>query len=101
MVFGPMVILRFSRMAARTSASHTKAAGCGGGSAFAGAASAGPSVSSQLYPPELLEPLRRERKRSTTPAAALATTDCVTGAEQYAPTTHTSVLLPRTQYRVL
>ena len=66
MVFGPTAILRFSRMAARTSASHTKATGWGGGSVSGGAEGTGPCVFSQLYPPELLDPLRRERKRSTT-----------------------------------
>ena len=79
MVFGPIAILRFSFIAARTSASHTKATGLGGGLA-GGVTGAGTSVVSQLYPPELLEPPRRERNRSTTLAAGLATTEGVTGA---------------------
>src|SRR5215472_12579619 len=58
MVLGPMAIFRFSRMAARTSASQTKSAGCnasGGGSALKGAGIAeldepAPEVVSQLNP---------------------------------------------------
>ena len=42
MVLGPIIILRFSRMAVRTSASHTKSTGFGAGSGWdGGAASAG------------------------------------------------------------
>jgi len=36
MVFGPMKILRFSRMASRTSDSHTNGTGAGGAADFGG-----------------------------------------------------------------
>ena len=84
MVFGPTAILRFSLIAARTSDSHTNVTGRGGGLAGAGVTGAGTSEFSQLYPPDLLEPPRRERNRSTTPAAGLATTEGVTGAGVWA-----------------
>ena len=80
MVLGPMAIFRFSRMAARTSASQTKSAGCnasGGGSALKGAGIAeldepAPEVVSQLNP--VFSPAdRRERNRSTTSAARCET----------------------------
>jgi len=80
MVFGPMAIFRFSRMAARTSASQTKSAGCiggGGGSAGEGAGIAeleapAPEEVSQLNP--VFSPAdRRERNRSTTSVARCET----------------------------
>ena len=81
MVLGPMAIFRFSRMAARTSASQTKSAGSagagGGGSAGEGAGIAeleapAPEAVSQLNP--VFSPAdRRERNRSTTSAARCET----------------------------
>jgi hypothetical protein len=78
MVFGPITIFRFSRMAACTSASHTKSTGLGvgfgGGATVAGwAGSTGHAVVSQPYPPWPAAP-RRARKRSTTSFAAFDTT---------------------------
>src|ERR1035441_2482372 len=78
-------MLRFSWIAWRTSASQTNSAGLGGGAAGGGGVFA-PGSASQLYPSDFCATLgepagavpRRARKRSTTSAATLATTDCRT-----------------------
>ena len=73
-VLGPMYILRFSRMAERTSSSQTKSTGFGAGGAggLGTATSIGHSVASQPYPPDGEPAPRRARKRSTTLADTLA-----------------------------
>ena len=73
-VFGPMTIFRFSRIAARTSASHTKLTGFSTGGA-AGVGSVGHCGASQPYPLLGGSLARRARNRSTTSAATLGITD--------------------------
>src|SRR5207249_4698024 len=75
-VLGPIRILRFSRMASRTSASHTNSAGFGAGSEGVSCGA------SQPYPPG---GRRWVRKRSTTSAAMPETTEDVTGAAGVQP----------------
>jgi len=99
MVFGPIAILRFSLIAARTSASHTKSTGAGGGVAAPGPAAAGSPVS-QPNPPFGADAARRDKKRSTTSAATFETTDCVTtpaagSQEQDGPAAAPDTAMPR------
>lgn len=92
-VLGPINIFRFSRIAARTSASQTNAttsgdactgAGCGGDDCGADEdAVPAPGFVSQLKPVFALvleDTPRRERNRSTTSVATFGTAPCETGA---------------------
>ena len=93
---GPIYILRFSRMAARTSYSQTKSTGFGAGGA--GGWGAGPmghpaalghSAASQPYPPAAFPedgpPPRRARKRSTTSADTLGAAGLADSQEHEGP----------------
>ena len=75
MVFGPIGIFRFSRRAARTSASQTKSTGSSAGSAGEGAGVAEQDAPAPVVVSQLNPVFCRERNRSTTSAARFETVE--------------------------